>query len=98
VFPPALLEERNHAVLAFRRGGEIVAGCIASRSDGVLGISNLFAFAGDEDETRRACLAAAMQFAPGLPLVGYERGDDLRRMMALGFAEIGSLRVWQAGG
>lgn len=38
-----------------------------------------------------------MDFAPGLPLAGYESGDDLARMKALGFAEIGPLRNWQAG-
>jgi len=78
VFLPALLQEPDHALLAFRRDRAIVAGCVASRSDGVLGISNLFALA-DDDEARRACLAAAMEFAPGLPLVGYERGMILKR-------------------
>jgi hypothetical protein len=95
VFPPALLQERDHAVLAIWRNGAIVAGCIASRCDGVLGISNPFAPA-DDEEAHRACLAAAMQFAPGLPLVGYEQGEGLARMKQLGFAEIGPLRVWQA--
>jgi len=53
--------------------------------------------AGDDGGVRAACLAAAMDVSPGLPLVGYESGDDLARMKALGFTEIGPLRVWQAG-
>jgi len=42
-FPPALLDAADHAVIAAMQDGAIVGGCIASRSDGVLGISNLFA-------------------------------------------------------
>ncbi len=94
-FPALLLAEPDHAIIALEVGGAIIAGCIASRSDGVLGISNLLAPMDDDGRARRACLAAAMSFAPDLPLVGYESGDDLARMKALGFAEIGSLRVWQ---
>lgn len=95
-FPDALLAEPDHAILALERDGMTVAGCIASRSDGVIGISNLFTQTDYGGCDRAACLAAAMQFAPDLPLVGYERGADRARMIALGFSEIGRLRVWQA--
>jgi hypothetical protein len=38
---------------------------------------------------------AAVQAAfPGLPMVGYERGQDLVTMLGLGFRSLGSLRVW----
>jgi hypothetical protein len=93
LFPATLLNESDHMIIAVVHGDPIVAGCIASRSAGVLGISNLFA---EDDGARRACLDAATRAAPGLPLVGYERADNLARMMALGFAVIGPLRVWQA--
>ncbi|HEV8392381.1 MAG TPA: hypothetical protein VGQ35_21180 [Dongiaceae bacterium] len=100
LFHPALLAEPDHAVIALTRDGAIVAGCIASRSDGVLGISNLFVppddVTEDDGSLRAACLDAAMRFTPGLPLVGYERGAALVRMTELGFAPIGPLRVWQA--
>lgn len=96
LFRAALLAEPDHAVIAARRDDRIVAGCIASRSDGVLGISNLFTRAQDDNGLRAACMMEAMRFAPGLPLVGYESGGDLDAMTALGFAEIGPLRVWQA--
>jgi hypothetical protein len=94
-FPALLLAEPDHAIIALEADGAIIAGCIASRSAGVLGISNLFAPVEDDGRARGACLNAALSFAPGLPPVGYERGDDLARMKDLGFAEIGPLRVWQ---
>jgi hypothetical protein len=96
LFRPALLTGSDHAVIALVRDGAIVAGCIASRSDGVLGIGNLFAPAEDDGALRAACLAAATRVAPGSPLVGYEHGESLARMTELGFGTIGPLRVWQA--
>ena len=48
LFPPAMLQEPDHAVVAATRDGTIIGGCIATRSDGVLGISNLFAPAEDD--------------------------------------------------
>jgi hypothetical protein len=78
------------------RGGAIVAGCIASRSERVLGISNLFVPADDDGGARAACLIGAMEFAPALPLAAYESGAELARSKILGFAEIGPLRIWQA--
>jgi hypothetical protein len=97
VFPPALLQEPDHAVIAAMRAGAVVAGCIATCSDGVLGISNLFAPADDDGALRAACLDVAARFAPAVPLVGYERGESLARMKALGFTEIGALRIWMRG-
>jgi hypothetical protein len=96
LFHPALLTEPDHAVIAVTRDDAIVAGCVASRSDGLVGISNLFARPSDDGTVRSTCLAAAMRFAPDRPLAGYESGADLVRMKALGFAATGALRVWQA--
>jgi hypothetical protein len=31
---------------------------------------------------------------PGLPIVGYEHGDELAAWCALGFEPLGPLRVW----
>ena len=96
LFRPALLQAQDHAVIAAMRDGAIVGGCIATRSDGVLGISNLFAPATDDGSVRAACLDAAAPFAPNAPLVGYERGDSLARMTELGFHAVGALKVWRA--
>ena len=45
---------------------------------------------------RGGMMAAVQDVYPGLPLVGYERGDDLTAMTALGFRPTGALRVWIA--
>lgn len=89
-FRPALLEERDHAVIAGEIDGRIVAGCIASRSAAVVGISNLFGPA----ELTSGGLAAVQSFAPNLPVVGYEAGAALEAMKNLGFQALGPLRVW----
>jgi hypothetical protein len=96
-FPPALLQEPDHAIVAATQDGAIVGGCIATRSDGVLGVSNLFTPAGDDGAVRAACLEVAARVAPAAPLVGYESGDSLAHMKQLGFSEIGALRVWTRG-
>jgi hypothetical protein len=38
-------------------------------------------------------LAQAKLFAPGMPVVGYERGDELARFVRLGFRPVGPLRI-----
>jgi hypothetical protein len=89
-FRPALLEAREHAFIAGEVGGRIVAGCIASRSAAVVGISNLFGPAA----LGSGCLAAVQGFAPNLPIVGYEADAALEAMKSLGFQALGPLRVW----
>jgi len=91
LFRPALLRQRDHAFIAGEVAGEIVAGCVASRSAEVVGVSNLFGPA----RLQAGCITAAMAFAPGLPVVGYEAGAALDAMKSLGFQELGPLRVWQ---
>ena len=91
LFRPTLLEQRDHAFIAGEVGGRIVAGCVASRSAQVVGISNLFG----ASALQAGCIAAAQGFAPGLPVVGYEADAALEAMKGLGFQALGSLRVWQ---
>jgi hypothetical protein len=90
LFRPALLQERDHAFIAIEVEAQIVAGCVASRSAAVVGLSNLFG----PDRLAAACLAAVQDFAPGLPVVGYDEGAALVLMKSLGFQELGPLRVW----
>jgi len=96
VFCPALLADPEVAVLAGIRDGRVIAGVVANRSDGVTGISNLFV-PGDVPGLRAAALAAVAAAFPGTALVGYEHGDDLAAMLALGFTALGPLRVWELG-
>ena len=51
------------------------------------GVSNLF---GDW----RAAVDSIAGRYPGLPLVGYESGDDLAAARRAGFTSTGPLRVW----
>jgi hypothetical protein len=94
VFLPALLERSDVAILAaLGAEGEVTAGVVANRSRKAVGLSNFFAR--EEREALRAgCVDAAQREFPGLPLVGYESGQDLTESRALGFVPVGALRVW----
>ena len=94
IFVPALLENEDIAVVAGYRDDHIVAGAIANRSDGVVGWSNFFAPAAEILDAAAASLATIGGVFSGLPIVGYEHGDDLRNAHALGFESLGPLRVW----
>lgn len=94
IFLPPLLENEDIAVLAGFRDGHIVAGAIANRSDEVVGWSNFFAPAAEMRDRAAESLATIGRVFPGLPIVGYEHGDDLRNARALGFESLGPLRVW----
>lgn len=94
IFMPDLLDQAGVVFIAGYRAEAIVAGVIANRTEDVVGISNLF---GPVEKARlywRGCTRAVASIFPGLPLVGYEHGDDLAHALALGFEEIGRLRVW----
>ena len=98
IFVPALLENKDIAVVAGYRDDHIVAGAIANRSDGVVGWSNFFAPAAEILDAGAASLATIGGVFSGLPIVGYEHGDDLRNALALGFESLGPLRVWTFAG
>ncbi|HEX5751066.1 MAG TPA: hypothetical protein VFZ09_32870 [Archangium sp.] len=94
VFRPGLLEDLDVKILAAYHEDTLVAGAIAYRADGVVSLSNTF-FAESRAEVLRAELLGQLLAAfPGLPLVGYEHGDELAAWCALGFEPIGPLRVW----
>lgn len=94
IFLPGLLDNDMVTVLATRRGGRIVAGCIANRSGDVVGLSNFFAIADEWKLHLASAVAAVADVAPGSAIVGYERGDTLDAMSSLGFERIGRLCVW----
>ena len=96
IFSPDLLDNTDVAFIAGRRGGVIVAGAIVNKSAGAVGLSNVFALTEDARAFRAGCVAAAMAWAPGMPIVGYESGDALGAALELGFEPLGPLRVWVA--
>jgi hypothetical protein len=56
---------------------------------------NLFGSA--TDMVWRSLAAMAYEVFPGLPLVGYDRGNELAAAHQAGFETIGPLRVWRLG-
>ncbi|MDP4302494.1 hypothetical protein [Leptothrix discophora] len=95
-FPDAVWDDPAHAFLGrLDRHGRIVAGAIANRSPGVVGLSNLFVCSGDPAQAWVELADAAAAAFPGRPLVGYERGEDLHLARAAGFEELAPLRVWR---
>ena len=94
VLLPPLLRDGNVAIIAAYRGRRIVAGAVVSRTGQVAGVSNVFVPVCEGKRFRAGCVAGVMDAFPGLPLVGYEAGDDLAEMQALGFGALGPLRVW----
>ncbi|GAB3230447.1 hypothetical protein GCM10027447_24870 [Glycomyces halotolerans] len=95
LFRPALLDEPDVFVIAGRSaGGTVAAGAVAVRSDGVVGVANVFARDGGPDRAWPVLLEALHRRFPGLPVVGYEHGEALEAAVRHGFAPVGPLRVW----
>ena len=94
VFLPDLLGSAGVVLLAGHQGDRIVAGCAANHTPGVVGFSNFFAEDAEREPIMASALGAVMLLAPGLPVVGYDRGDDLAQAKRLGFHTVGELRVW----
>ena len=93
-FPDSLLSSPDHAFFAGLIEGKIVAGGIANRSPGVVGLSNIFSPREFLEDAWTALTKAVSEAFPDTPIVGYERGADLDVASSLGFAPIGKLRVW----
>jgi hypothetical protein len=93
-FPAALLADPHIAFVAGRRDGAIVAGAVLTRTDAVVGVSNVFGTGAASDGGWADLPAVAARTFPGLPLVGYEGGADLEAAVRHGFTPIGPLRVW----
>ncbi|MGW3293675.1 hypothetical protein ACWC9S_06895 [Streptomyces xiamenensis] len=97
LFPPALLGDPDTFVLAGRHPGDrpVVAGAVASRAAGVIGVSNVFRLDDAAPDTAWPfVLEAVHHLFPGLPVVGYEHGEDLSAALAHGFETVGPLRIW----
>ena len=59
-----------------------------------MGLSNVVAEAGDAGAVRHDLVTLAAKTFPGLPLVGYESGNELKAAQRAGF-EVGEpLRIW----
>ncbi|MEU6591814.1 hypothetical protein ABZ923_21765 [Streptomyces sp. NPDC046881] len=98
LFQPELLDDPATSVLAgWDPRGRVVAGAVASRSDHVVGVSNVFAIDGGPDAAWPGVLEAVHRLFPSLPVVGYEHGAGLEAALRHGFEPVGPLRVWLHG-
>jgi hypothetical protein len=93
-FPAALFSDENFAMFSGRRGGSIVAGGTLYRGDGVVGISNVVADVDEAPAVWRDLSALAESTFPGLAVVGYESGDELKAARKAGFEVGDPLRIW----
>ncbi|MEU3887705.1 hypothetical protein [Streptomyces sp. NPDC029041] len=102
LFRPGLLADPETFVILGRSAddteGGAVAGAVASRSEDVVGVSNVFARDGGPDAAWPLVLHALARLFPTLPVVGYEQGDDLAVALRHGFELVGPLRVWTHSG
>jgi len=92
-FPDAMLS-RNDVVFWGRKSATgFDAGVIANVSSDCVGLSNCF---GQKAFPAAAslCATVAMEQEPEIPVVGYERGDDLVTALDSGFEATGPLSVW----
>lgn len=95
LFRPELLDDPATFVLAGQSpDGRVIAGAVASRSDHVVGISNVFALDGGPDAAWPVVLDAVHWLFPTLPVVGYEHADELAVAVRHGFEPVGPLRIW----
>ncbi|UMG93811.1 hypothetical protein [Nocardioides sp. TF02-7] len=78
-------------VLSGRRSGRLVAGAVVHDTPAAVGLSNVWA---RERSDVGDAVRAAQALHPGRPLTGYARGEQLARLLAEGFAEVGTHRVW----
>lgn len=98
LFRPELLDDPATFVLAGQSpDGRVVAGAVASRSDDVVGVSNVFAPDDAPDTAWPGVLDAVHRLFPGLPVVGYEHGEDLATAVRHGFRPVAPLRIWVRG-
>jgi hypothetical protein len=112
LFRPDLLADPACAILGCYRDGALAGGAIAYTSAGVTGISNIFETGLPGEVLRpgtlspgtlwpgtlwRSAVLAVAALRPGLPVVGYERGEDLTAAREAGGQVLGPLRVWTRG-
>ncbi|MGI5426769.1 hypothetical protein [Streptomyces sp. CA-179760] len=96
--PELLADPETFVILGRAADGHITAGAVASRSEHVVGVSNVFGRNGGPDAAWPVVLRALARLFPTLPVVGYEQGQHLVVALRHGFEPLGPLRVWTHAG
>ncbi|PWJ83969.1 hypothetical protein C7441_107129 [Pseudaminobacter salicylatoxidans] len=94
IFLPGLLSGPDIRFLLLLADGIPIGGGVLSHAAGVTGLSNVFSQGLPAEAVWKGLVTEAARIYPGLPLVGYESGDDLATARRAGFESIGQLRVW----
>jgi hypothetical protein len=94
VFLPSMLCNPDFRFLLGQRRGEAVATAALNHSRHAVGLSNVFCATEEPARLFPGCVRLASSTFPGLPLVGYERGEDLVAATAAGFEAVHGLSVW----
>jgi len=89
-FPNAILNRKDIMIWGRRVSGRFDAGAVANFSTNFVGLSNCF---GEGAYPAAATLCA--EHGRGLPIGGYERGDNLAVALSIGFEATGRLRIWK---
>lgn len=92
--PASLASDANFAKFVGTRGGSVVAGGTFYRTETIVGLSNVVAESGDAVAVWHDLAGIAAREFPGLPLVGYESGNELDAALTAGFEVGEALRVW----
>ena len=93
-FRPNLLSRPEIRFVYGLVDGVPAGGGILTAAAGVTGVSNLFASQIGAEVVLQGLATCANQSFPGLPVVGYESGNDLAAAYRVGFTTVGHLRVW----
>ncbi|MFD1143574.1 hypothetical protein ACFQ4C_20775 [Larkinella insperata] len=94
IFKQEILSNESVRFIAIYQKDQLVAGAVAHKSEGVIGLSNVFILSHDPKNCWLTCLAAAQTLDDNLPVVAYERGDVLAFVQSIGFNALGPLSVW----
>lgn len=93
-FGPRLLHDPTVQFLAVKDDQGAGGGALINRTGPLLGVSNVFTAGISLDAMWSDLPAAVADSFDRLPLVGYERGEQLASAQAAGFAALAPLRVW----
>ncbi|WP_276353055.1 hypothetical protein [Cohnella caldifontis] len=88
------LLRRNDVKIYMREEADGLSGFIASLGGNAIGISNVFSTGRTNESIWTDIVSIVSKQFPGIPMVGYERDDDLAAALASGWTSIGPLRVW----
>ncbi|GHO69718.1 hypothetical protein KSC_086100 [Ktedonobacter sp. SOSP1-52] len=94
LFLPTLLHDADICFIAAYKAKQIVAGAIANRTTGVVGLSNVFTPEQEPEKYWEGLVSMIATCYPDLPIVGYEQDESLETALRAGFTLLGPLSVW----